>query len=185
MATVQALCSERSADQATGSHRAGSVPIQKGFCRFLMNPLQVETVRCALACRERRCTLVRYLPTSCQSFCSLHCTWQVFNRRIGPQQIIESPTDVNQIFVDNKVKDCLVCTTTSLIPSTEKRSRISFYDWPSGILAYAFVWEAVGFSRTNDQFQRAATVGTYDGFSFCAALVTASAAAPLRSVRLW
>jgi hypothetical protein len=142
-----------------------------------MNPLQVETVRCALACRERRFTLVRYLPTSCQSFCLLHCTWQVFNGRIGPQQIIESPTDVNQIFVDNKVKDCLVCTTTSLIPAQEKRS-----------LAFLFTIGPVAFSHALSSGKQLDSVEQTINFKeqppwvpmmdfpFCAALVTAFAA---------
>ena len=131
------------------------------------------------------CTLMKYLSTSCRTFCLLHYAWQVFNRRIGPQQIIESPTDVNQIFIDNKVKDCLVCTTTSLIPA--QKSALSHFilrlaEWRFYI---RFRPGAVGFSRANDQFQRAATVSTYDGFSFCAVLVTAFAARSPAIGRPW
>jgi hypothetical protein len=93
-----------------------------------MTSLQVETVRCTVACRERR---LHFNELSSDVLPELSLTalrLAGVQSTIGPQQIIESPTDVNQIFVDNKVKDCLVCTTASLTPSTEKHSRIAFYD---------------------------------------------------------
>jgi hypothetical protein len=102
-----------------------------------MTSLQVETVRCALACRERRLHLNEISSGVLPELLLPALRLAGVQSTIGPQQIIESRTEVNQIFIDNKVKDCFVCTTASLNPPAQKSA-----------LAFLFAISRVALLRT-------------------------------------